>query len=47
MELGEETAYQKVEHFGLLFGAFAVPPEKEVQGFGADPKLLASAMIAV
>jgi len=42
---GEETASQKVEHFGLWFGAFAAPPESEVQGFGADPKLLTFAMM--
>lgn len=37
---GSETASQKVEHFGLWFGAFAAPPESEVQGRGVDPKLL-------
>lgn len=42
---GEETASQKVEHFGLWFGAFAAPPESEVQGFGVDPKLLTFAMV--
>jgi len=42
---GEETASQKVEHFGLWFGAFAAPPESEVQGFGADPKALTFAMM--
>lgn len=42
---GEETASQKVEHFGLWFGAFAAPPESEVQGFGVDPKLLTFAMM--
>lgn len=42
---GEETASQKVEHFGLWFGAFAAPPESEVQGFGADPKILTFAMM--
>ncbi|KRW97497.1 hypothetical protein [Paracoccus sp. MKU1] len=42
---GEETASQKVEHFGLWFGAFAAPPESEVQGYGADPKALTFAMM--
>lgn len=42
---GEESASQKVEHFGLWFGAFAAPPESEVQGFGVDPKLLTFAMM--
>ena len=42
---GPETASQKVEHFGLWFGAFAAPPESEVQGFGANPKLLTFAMM--
>ncbi|WP_208021406.1 hypothetical protein [Paracoccus versutus] len=42
---GEETASQKVEHFGLWFGAFAAPPESEVQGFGVDPRLLTFAMM--
>lgn len=42
---GTETASQKVEHFGLWFGAFAAPPESEVQGRGVDPKLLTFAMM--
>lgn len=42
---GTETAAQKVEHFGLWFGAFAAPPESEVQGRGVDPKLLTFAMM--
>lgn len=42
---GERTASQKVEHFGLWFGAFAAPAESDVQGFGADPKLLTFAMM--
>lgn len=41
----EETASQKVEHFGHWFGAFAAPPESEVQGFGADPRALTFAMM--
>lgn len=31
---GAETASQKVEHLGLLFGALAAPPEGRVQGLG-------------
>ncbi|MFT3690855.1 hypothetical protein [Paenirhodobacter sp.] len=42
---GEETASQKVEHFGRWFGAFAAPPGSEVQGFGADPKSRTFAMM--
>lgn len=47
-ELGAvQTASQKVEHFGLWFGAFAAPTESEVQGFGADLKLLTFAMMVL
>jgi hypothetical protein len=42
---GNETAEQKVEHFGLWFGAFAAPAESDVQGFGADPASLTFAMM--
>ncbi len=42
---GEETASQKVEHFGLWFGAFAAPATSEVRGFGADPKSFTFAMM--
>lgn len=42
---GEETADQKVEHFGLWFGAFAAPAESEVKGFGVDPTRLTFAMM--
>lgn len=31
---GEETAAQKVEHFGLLFGALAAPRRSAVRGLG-------------
>ena len=31
-----ETASQKIEHLGLMFGALAVSPEGEVRGYGAD-----------
>lgn len=42
---GEETASQKIEHFGLWFGAFAAPAASEVQGFGANPNSLTFAMM--
>jgi len=42
---GEETAAQKIEHFGLWFGAFTAPPESDVQGFGVDPQKLTFAMM--
>lgn len=42
---GEETASQKIEHFGLWFGAFAAPVTSEVRGFGADPKSFTFAMM--
>ena len=42
---GEETASQKVEHFGLWFGAFAAPAASEVQGLGTDPKRFTFAMM--
>ena len=32
---GEETAAQKVEHLGLLFGALAASPKGAVRGYGA------------
>jgi len=31
---GEETASQKVEHFGLMFGALAASPHGPVRGYG-------------
>ncbi|MFG1306029.1 hypothetical protein V5F34_18060 [Xanthobacter autotrophicus] len=31
---GEETASQKIEHFGLMFGALAAAPSGAVRGFG-------------
>jgi hypothetical protein len=42
---GDETADQKVEHFGLWFGAFAAPVESEVRGFGVAPERLTFAMM--
>lgn len=31
---GEETASQKIEHLGLMFGALAASPNAVVQGYG-------------
>ncbi|MQX18177.1 hypothetical protein GHK62_26615 [Sinorhizobium terangae] len=31
---GEETAAQKIEHLGLMFGALAASPKGPVKGFG-------------
>jgi hypothetical protein len=31
---GEETASQKIEHLGLMFGALAASPNSEVRGYG-------------
>ncbi|POF32615.1 hypothetical protein [Roseibium marinum] len=42
---GSETASQKVEHFGLWFGAFTAASEGEVQGYGIDPGVLTFAMM--
>lgn len=42
---GTETASQKVEHFGLWFGAFTASCEGEVQGYGVDPEVLTFAMM--
>ncbi|MFG1421720.1 hypothetical protein [Roseixanthobacter liquoris] len=33
---GEETACQRIEHFGLMFGALAAPPNGAVRGFGVS-----------
>ncbi|BEV12098.1 hypothetical protein ATDW_25940 [Asticcacaulis sp. DW145] len=43
----EETADQKVEHFGLLFGALIAKPESPVRGFGMSRKALTFAILAV
>jgi hypothetical protein len=42
----EETASQKVEHLGLLFGAFVASPRSTVSGFGARLSSLCFAMLA-
>jgi hypothetical protein len=41
----EETASQKVEHFGLLFGALTASPRTAVRGFGAPLSSLCLAML--
>ncbi|MDP3493355.1 MAG: hypothetical protein Q8R82_09570, partial [Hyphomonadaceae bacterium] len=43
---GEETASQKLEHFGLLFGALAAAPDGPVQGRGLPLERLAFALLA-
>ena len=42
---GEETAAQKVEHFGLLFGALAAPKRSAVRGLGIPLEALTFAML--
>jgi len=42
---GSETAAQRTEHLGLLFGAFSAPPASEVKGFGATPASLCFGML--
>ncbi|TIU00672.1 MAG: hypothetical protein E5W55_02275 [Mesorhizobium sp.] len=42
---GEETAAQKVEHFGLLFGALAAPPKSAIGGLGIPVASLTFAML--
>ena len=42
---GPETASQKVEHFGLWFGAFTASSEGDVRGYGVDPEVLTFAMM--
>ncbi len=37
---GEETASQKLEHLGLMFGALAASPESEVSGRGVPLRAL-------
>lgn len=41
----DETASQKVEHIGLLFGALAASPRSAVKGFGVDLGSLCFAML--
>ncbi|WP_370322251.1 hypothetical protein [Oricola sp.] len=42
---GEETAAQKVEHFGLLFGALAAPKRSAIRGLGAPLENLTFALL--
>ncbi len=42
---GEETAAQKIEHFGLLFGALAAPPKSAIRGVGVPGTSLTFAML--
>jgi hypothetical protein len=42
---GEETASQKVEHLGLMFGALTAPADGPVRGFGAPLEALCFAML--
>ncbi|WP_414676687.1 hypothetical protein [Mesorhizobium sp.] len=42
---GEETAAQKIEHFGLLFGALAAPPKSAIGGLGIPTISLTFAML--
>lgn len=42
---GAETASQKVEHFGLFFGALAAPADGPVRGFGAPVSALTFALL--
>ncbi|MER8911421.1 hypothetical protein NKH99_27795 [Mesorhizobium sp. M0854] len=42
---GGETAAQKVEHFGLLFGALAAPPKSAIRGLGIPGTSLTFAML--
>ncbi len=42
---GEETAAQKVEHFGLLFGALAAPKRSAVRGHGISLEALTFALL--
>lgn len=41
----EQTALQKVDHLGLLFGAMVADPQGPVAGFGASPARLTLALL--
>lgn len=41
-----ETAAQKMEHFGLLFGALTASPDSSVKGYGAPLRSLCFALLA-
>jgi hypothetical protein len=42
---GEETASQKVEHLGLMFGALAAGPKSPVRGYGVKVNALSFGML--
>lgn len=42
---GSETVSQKIEHFGLMFGALAASPRSGVRGFGANVNTLTFALL--
>jgi hypothetical protein len=42
----DATASQKIQHFGLLFGALSASPRTAVRGFGADINSLCFAILA-
>ena len=44
---GEETASQKIEHLGLMFGALAAHPRGPVQGYGVPPRHLTFGLAAL
>ncbi len=41
----DETADQKVEHIGLMFGALIAAPDGPVRGYGMDPEALTFAIL--
>ena len=41
----EQTAFQKIEHLGLLFGALAAPPQGAVKGLGVEHSTLAMGLL--
>jgi hypothetical protein len=44
---GEETATQKLQHLGLMFGALAAPPSGAVRGRGIPVESLTLAMLVI
>src|SRR3546814_11472037 len=41
----EATAFQKIEHLGLLFGALAASPRSVVKGYGVTTEKLAMGLL--
>src|SRR3546814_5140267 len=41
----EATAFQKIEHLGLLFGALAASPRSVVKGYGVTTERLAMGLL--